>query len=592
MDYKYTTAESVDSARRSRSSPVCLAMLIAVLIPTIASAQSTTFTYQGKLADNGAPATGHYDMVFRVFDADVGGTQIGSDIGAAVPVAAGLFTIDLDFGPSIFDASPRWLEAEVNLQPLAPRQQITSTPFAQTAIAAHYAHAPWITSGANLYYHAGNVGIGTSTPSARLDIGGEAGTDGIRFPDGSLQTTAAIGGAGGDSIWSLNGTSAYYNAGQVGIGRNNPPDPLSFANLTGDKISLFGDAAGTYGFGIQASLLQIHTNNGLAHIAFGYGPSASFTERMRITGAGNLGIGTTTPASKLDIIAVGDGTSVLRFGTERPWNFRQAYTGSGTALRLQPETGLKNFEITAAGGTNIAAFIGDDTDTRVGIGTIAPTARLHVAGRMKIDGQNTLEFGAGIAKESSAGKIGYQAFGANNSLDIVGAGTLGTNRKINMWAEGGTFFTGSISTTILQIRGGADLAEPFDINGESIEPGMVVAIDPSCPGQLKPSDTPYDRRVAGVISGAGGVATGLSMGHEGTIADGEYLVALTGRVYCMVDASSAAVEPGDLLTTSSLRGHAMRANDSEAARGAVIGKAMTGLPKGERGLVLVLINLQ
>ncbi len=592
MDYKYTTAESVDSARRSRSSPVCLAMLIAVLIPTIASAQSTTFTYQGKLVDNGAPATGHYDMVFRVFDADVGGTQIGSDIGAAVPVAAGLFTIDLDFGPSIFDASPRWLEAEVNLQPLAPRQQITSTPFAQTAIAAQYAHAPWITSGPNLYYDAGNVGIGTSTPSARLDIGGEAGTDGIRFPDGSLQTTAAIGGAGGDSIWSLNETSAYYNAGKVGIGRNNPPDPLSFANLTGDKISLFGDAGGTYGFGIQASLLQIHTNNGLAHIAFGYGPSASFTERMRITGGGNLGIGTTTPASKLDIIAVGDGTSVLRFGTERPWNFRQAYTGSGTALRLQPETGLKNFEITAAGGTNIAAFIGDDTDTRVGIGTIAPTARLHVAGRMKIDGQNTLEFGAGIAKESSAGKIGYQAFGANNSLDIVGAGTLGTNRKINMWAEGGTFFTGSISTTILQIRGGADLAEPFDINGESIEPGMVVAIDPSRPGQLKPSDTPYDRRVAGVISGAGGVATGLSMGHEGTIADGEYLVALTGRVYCMVDASSAAVEPGDLLTTSSLRGHAMRANDSEAARGAVIGKAMTGLPKGERGLVLVLINLQ
>jgi hypothetical protein len=82
------------------------------------------------------------------------------------------------------------------------------------------------------------------------------------------------------------------------------------------------------------------------------------------------------------------------------------------------------------------------------------------------------------------------------------------------------------------------------------------------------------------------------MGHEGTIADGKHLVALTGRVYCLVDASTAAIEPGDMLTTSSLRGHAMRASDLDGSRGAVIGKAMTNLAKGERGLVLVLVNLQ
>jgi hypothetical protein len=346
-----------------------------------------------------------------------------------------------------------------------------------------------------------------------LHVGGETGVDGVMFPDGTLQTTAALGNVG--SIWSLNGTSAYYNAGKVGIGRNDPPDPLSFANAVGDKISLYGDTGGTFGFGIQSSLLQIHSNNSLADIAFGYGPSATFTERMRVRGNGN-----------------------------------------------------------------------------VGIGTSAPGAKLHVAGGMKIDGQNTLEFGAGISKEVSAGKIGYQSFGSHDSLDIVGAGTLGTNRKINFWNEGGAYFTGSISTTILQIRGGADLAEPFDVNGEDIQPGMVVSIDTANPGRLLPCTEPFDRKVAGIISGAGGVATGLSMGHEGTIADGKHLVALTGRVYCLVDASTAAIEPGDMLTTSSLRGHAMRASDLDGSRGAVIGKAMTNLAKGERGLVLVLVNLQ
>jgi hypothetical protein len=477
--------------------------LVALLVfPAMGWAQSTGFTYQGHLQDAGAPANGDYAMTFRLFDADVGGTQVGPDVDMpAVTVTGGLFSTQLDFGVDAYtDNQPRWLEITINAETLAPLQALTPAPFSLNTRGIHVDST-------------GRVGIGVAAPLSMLHVGGETGVDGVMFPDGTLQTTAALGNVG--SIWSLNGTSAYYNAGKVGIGRNDPPDPLSFANAVGDKISLYGDTGGTFGFGIQSSLLQIHSNNSLADIAFGYGPSATFTERMRVRGNGN-----------------------------------------------------------------------------VGIGTSAPGAKLHVAGGMKIDGQNTLEFGAGISKEVSAGKIGYQSFGSHDSLDIVGAGTLGTNRKINFWNEGGAYFTGSISTTILQIRGGADLAEPFDVNGEDIQPGMVVSIDTANPGRLLPCTEPFDRKVAGIISGAGGVATGLSMGHEGTIADGKHLVALTGRVYCLVDASTAAIEPGDMLTTSSLRGHAMRASDLDGSRGAVIGKAMTNLAKGERGLVLVLVNLQ
>ena len=68
-------------------------------------------------------------------------------------------------------------------------------------------------------------------------------------------------------------------------------------------------------------------------------------------------------------------------------------------------------------------------------------------------------------------------------------------------------------------------------------------------------------------------------------------VALSGRVYVWADASYGAIEPGDMLTTSTIPGHAMKATDSDRSHGAVIGKAMSSLEKG-RGLVLVLVSLQ
>jgi hypothetical protein len=82
----------------------------------------------------------------------------------------------------------------------------------------------------------------------------------------------------------------------------------------------------------------------------------------------------------------------------------------------------------------------------VGLGATLPTAKFHLAGNMKIDGINSLEFGAGIVgKEINSGKIGYQAFGNLDALDIVGAGGPGAgNRRINLWAEGGTSVKGGL----------------------------------------------------------------------------------------------------------------------------------------------------
>ena len=152
---------------------------------------------------------------------------------------------------------------------------------------------------------------------------------------------------------------------------------------------------------------------------------------------------------------------------------------------------------------------------------------------------------------------------------------------------------GRIITEELQITGGSDLSEQFDVRGHSgkVEPGLVVCIDPTSPGRLVVSDKAYDRTVAGIISGAGGVDTGLYMGQKGTPADGSHPVALTGRVYCWCDATNGAITPGDLLTTADTPGHAMKVADHAKAQGAIIGKAMTCLESG-RGLVLVLVSLQ
>lgn len=168
-----------------------------------------------------------------------------------------------------------------------------------------------------------------------------------------------------------------------------------------------------------------------------------------------------------------------------------------------------------------------------------------------------------------------------------GDGSVGLTLQADLSGES------KITTQVLQITGGSDLSEQFDIVAapNALAPGIIVCIDPEHPGQLIESTRSYDRTVAGVMSGAGGVRPGMLMGQQGTMADGKHPVALSGRVYCEADASNGAIHPGDLLTTSNTPGHAMKVTDYDKAHGAILGKAMSLLGTGQ-GLVLVLVTLQ
>jgi hypothetical protein len=167
---------------------------------------------------------------------------------------------------------------------------------------------------------------------------------------------------------------------------------------------------------------------------------------------------------------------------------------------------------------------------------------------------------------------------------------------------GGTagFFEGSVTVTEdmtvngnINVASGkdiflADCAEEFDASEHaSIEPGTLVVFDEA--GTLEPSRRPYDKRVAGVVSGAGNCRPAIVLDKQRS--QGRRVpLALVGKVYCKVDAQYAPVQVGDLLTTSQTPGHAMKASDAIMGFGAVIGKALSSLESGQ-GTIPVLIAL-
>jgi hypothetical protein len=232
---------------------------------------------------------------------------------------------------------------------------------------------------------------------------------------------------------------------------------------------------------------------------------------------GNVGIGTTNPSSKVEIIAQ-DGLAVTGF---QPFiSLVDANAGNATC-KVHCVDGGMGLDANNAPTVFIQANTGN-----LGIGTTAPQAKLHVIGDIKVTGDIQL---------------------------------------IN-----------------------ADCAEDFDIaDAQVFEPGTVMVLSKG--GALQQSQNAYDKRVVGVVSGAGEYKPGLVLDKQAR--PERQPIGLLGKVYCKVDADHGAIEIGDLLTTSATPGHAMKADDPLRAFGSVIGKALQPLAKG-RGQIPILIALQ
>jgi hypothetical protein len=225
-------------------------------------------------------------------------------------------------------------------------------------------------------------------------------------------------------------------------------------------------------------------------------------------------------------------------------------------------------------GENTGSGWGVGANSHGGDGIIGQGARNGVVGRTASGSDS------GVWGDNTGSGYGVAGHSAS------GIGVLGQGGRLAGRFEGNVEVTGDISLV------NQDCAEDFEISSaREVEPGTVMVIETG--GALQVSESAYDRRVAGVISGGGNFKPGIVLGRQQSLdKSGERVpIALLGRTYCKVDAGSSPIEVGDLLTTSSIPGHAMKAVDPLKAFGAVIGKALQDLREGQ-GLIPILIALQ
>lgn len=229
--------------------------LLSALLVSV-SAQNA-FIYQGSLRQGGLPANGNFDFQFRLFDALSGGTQQGSTLTLTrIAVSHGLFTVSLDFGAGAFSSADRYLEIAVNGTTLSPRVKVAPASYAL------FSFKTWETSGSNLFYGGGSVGIGMTAP------------------DMSLEVTRPT----------------YYNAPALGAASGTN---YAYLHVSVGDHSLIWNNTSVMRFGTETSR------------------SMGYTELMRMTPAGYGGIGTSNPTSRLSITGDIDiSGSLLYVGTD------------------------------------------------------------------------------------------------------------------------------------------------------------------------------------------------------------------------------------------------------------------------------------
>lgn len=305
------------------------------------------------------------------------------------------------------------------------------------------------------------------------------------------------------------------------------------------------------------------------------------TARATAGGEGVLGISTAgcgvrgVSTSGRGVVASSDTDYALR-----------AHSRALSGIRASSDTGIgvEGEGRSAAPGVVGSSAAGNGIEGRAtaGIGVLGTSAE---GAGVKGVSQN---FEGVHAETNSPGTAALAAF----NLNPVGTGAALFAKKVGTQGHAG-FFDGQVFITgDLGVAGNiqmvnADCAENFDLAPLcDAEPGTVVRLADG--GGVEPCLEPYDHRVAGVVSGAGDYLPGLLLDSRG--GDRRRPVAMFGKVFCKVDARSAPVRVGDLLTSSATAGHAMRAQDREKAFGAVIGKALAPLACG-CGLIPILVAL-
>jgi hypothetical protein len=318
---------------------------------------------------------------------------------------------------------------------------------------------------------------------------------------------------------TIDGSSAGYSADKLAF-FDNGTAIAGLMKYNGSMGGLFG--RGNAGVGIYVNPTYSHngTNDRAA---------------LFVTTGGNVGIGTTSPGSALEL---GLGNELRVDGLNGSTGPALSVGGSGSFSIDAPGIVSGRFIVTSSG--------------QVGIGTATPGATLDVNGTVHTSGNVILGSGAYIT-----------------------------------FADGST----QASAYTAPCPSGGDYAESVDVSGGrgQYEPGDVLVIDPDHAGNFLKVTDRYSTLVAGVYSTKPGLVGRRQPATKSK--DGEIPMAMVGIVPTKVSTENGAIHIGDLLVSSSTAGHAMKGTDRSLMMGAVIGKALGTLDAGT-GVIEVLISLQ
>ncbi len=291
---------------------------------------------------------------------------------------------------------------------------------------------------------------------------------------------------------------------------------------------------------------------------------------------GNVGIGTTNPQGKLDV-----SNNIVLNG-----NVKTQLSAAGDTTVIKG--GLIVLDLSPQGGGQLLVAC-NPNDNKVFLEGISTDGKTPAA-EMRITGKGAVSLPVFTVAADISRFLGPVRITSNLTVDDTAHFKKNFNVDGTVSVGGNVKVAGNLVTTgDIQLTNAADCAEDFDINDiDQAQPGTVMVLGEN--GKLQQSQMAYDKRVAGVISGAGDYKPGIVLDKQHSQI-GRKPIALIGKAFCKVDAQYGAIEVGDLLTTAPTPGHAMKANDPVKSFGTVLGKALRPFAEGQ-GLIPMLIALQ